>query len=78
MHEFTFSLCFDFQGNDKIHALTQTNQKLSIYMRKWDGSDATADYSIFEVASESEKYQLTVSCRLHESLNCEIPQLLGF
>ena len=31
-------------------------------MRKWDGRDATANYSTFVVASASDKYKLTVSC----------------
>ncbi|XP_067931303.1 angiopoietin-related protein 1-like [Watersipora subatra] len=48
-------------GNDKIHLLTQTNQKLNISLVASDGEERYAAYNLFQVADEADKYRLTVS-----------------
>ncbi|XP_067930731.1 fibrinogen-like protein 1 [Watersipora subatra] len=48
-------------GNDKIHLLTQTNQKLNISLVASDGEERYAAYSLFQVADEADKYRLTIS-----------------
>ena len=48
-------------GNDKIHTLTQTNQKLNIELTDVDDATFNGFWTQFLVASESNNYTLTVS-----------------
>ena len=52
---------FFFIGNDKIHELTKTNQKLNIILTDADGVSSDGTWSYFSVADESENYKLSVS-----------------
>ncbi|KAL9961139.1 hypothetical protein ACROYT_G030031 [Oculina patagonica] len=48
-------------GLEKIHRLTSSGQyKLRVDLESFDGKTAYAEYDTFEVASEEDKYQLTV------------------
>lgn len=48
-------------GNDKISRLTQAKPSvLLVEVSDWDGAMAIAKYGVFSVASEAQKYELTV------------------
>ena len=48
-------------GNDYLHSLTRDKQELRVDLMNFEGNTAYARYSTFTVASESEKYALTVT-----------------
>ncbi|KAF6024569.1 ANGPTL1 [Bugula neritina] len=48
-------------GNDRLHELSQTNNRLSIFMRTWHFQEGYANYSNFVVNAESDYYRLLVS-----------------
>ena len=48
-------------GLDKIHRLTKSPSKLRVDLEDFDGRTSYAEYAMFEVATESKKYQLSVS-----------------
>ena len=48
-------------GNDKIHTLTQKNQKLNILLTDVNGTTSNGFWTQFLVAKESNNYMLTVS-----------------
>ncbi|XP_067939470.1 ficolin-2-like [Watersipora subatra] len=50
-----------WMGNDRIHALTETNQKLNIYLEAADGTYRNGYWSQFYISDESDYYRLTVS-----------------
>ena len=46
-------------GNDKIHRLTSTNStRLRVELEDFEGNTAYAEYDMFGVMSESDKYKL--------------------
>ena len=47
-------------GNDRIHELTKTNQKLNIYLKAANGTYRNGYWTQFYIADESDKYRLTV------------------
>lgn len=47
-------------GMEKIHRLTKSPSKLRVDLEDIDGNTAYAEYDMFAVATESEKYQLSV------------------
>ena len=47
-------------GMEKIHRLTKSLSKLRVDLEDIDGNTAYAEYDMFAVATESEKYQLSV------------------
>lgn len=50
-----------FIGNDNIHRLTtRTKHELRVDVQKFSGEKKYAKYSSFSVASEADKYKLTV------------------
>lgn len=50
-----------FIGNNNIHWLTtRTKQELRVDVQKFSGEKKYAKYSSFSVASEADKYKLTV------------------
>ena len=51
---------FLFIGNDRIHELTKTNQKLNIYLEAADETYRNGYWTQFYIADESDKYRLTV------------------
>ena len=48
-------------GLDKIHRLTKSPSKLRVDLEDFDGRTSYAEYDMFEIATESKKYQLSVS-----------------
>ncbi|XP_067945180.1 ryncolin-1-like [Watersipora subatra] len=48
-------------GLDKIHALTQTNRRLNIFLKEGKGARQSGTWSSFIIGSESENYKLNVS-----------------
>lgn len=53
---------FILEGNDYIHRIsTSTSHKLSIYLEDFDGTFKYANYSLFLIGDEKEKYKLTLS-----------------
>ncbi|XP_061171670.1 angiopoietin-related protein 6-like [Saccostrea echinata] len=49
-------------GNDAIHALTRDqNQELRVDLRRFNGEQAYAEYAIFYIGDENDKYYITVS-----------------
>ena len=49
-------------GLDKIHRLTsQTNTKLPVELKDFEGNTAYAEYDIFAVADEADNYRLSVA-----------------
>ncbi|XP_061176974.1 fibrinogen-like protein A [Saccostrea echinata] len=49
-------------GNDAIHALTKDqDQELRVDLKRFNGDTAYAEYSIFYIGNEADKYRLTVS-----------------
>ncbi|XP_076084690.1 uncharacterized protein LOC143055432 [Mytilus galloprovincialis] len=51
-----------WMGNDYIHRIsTSTGHKLSIYLEDFDGTFKYANYSVFLIGDEKEKYKLTLS-----------------
>ena len=62
-------------GNDKIHRLTANNNyALRVDLEDFDGNTAYAEYNIFAVMSENDKYRLILGnfsgmkCFLHAAL----------
>ena len=56
-------------GLDKIHRLTsQTNNTLRVELEDFDGNTAYAEYDMFAVAGEAEKYRLSVGGYAGESV----------
>lgn len=50
-----------FLGNENIHLLTiRAKQELRVDVQKFSGENKYAKYSSFSVASEADKYKLTV------------------
>ena len=47
-------------GLEKIYRLTKSPSKLRVDLEEFDGNTAYAEYDMFVVATESEKYQLSV------------------
>ena len=48
-------------GLDKLHRLTSSGKyKLRVDLEDFEGSTSYAEYDLFEVASETEKYKLSV------------------
>ncbi|XP_060082485.1 angiopoietin-related protein 7-like [Ylistrum balloti] len=48
-------------GNEMLHNLTKTPRVLRIELESWENLTAFAEYSTFQVGSESEMYQLHLS-----------------
>lgn len=56
-----FFLMMFFLGNEDIHLLTtKSKQELQVDLQKFSGEKINAKFSTFSVASEAEKYKLTV------------------
>lgn len=50
-----------FLGNENIHLLTtRAKQELRVDVQKFSGENKYAKYSSFSVASEADKYKLTI------------------
>lgn len=47
-------------GLDKMHRLTKTKNKLRVELQDWKGNSAYAEYSLFAVSSEQNKYKLSL------------------
>ena len=47
-------------GLDKIYRLTKSPRKLRVDLQDFEGNTANAEYDMFSVAAEREKYQLSV------------------
>ena len=47
-------------GLDKIHRLTKGRSKLRVDLEDFNGQTAYAEYDLFEVADEGNKYRLTI------------------
>lgn len=58
-------------GNENIHLLTiRAKQELRVDLQKFSGEKAYAKYSTFSVASEADKYKLTVAGYNGTAGNC--------
>lgn len=58
-------------GNENIHLLTiRAEQELRVDLQKFSGEKAYAKYSTFSVASEADKYKLTVAGYNGTAGNC--------
>ena len=51
---------FEIKGNDRIHELAKTNQKLNIYLEAADGTYRNGYWNQFYIANETDKYRLKV------------------
>ena len=47
-------------GLDKVHSLTKERRKLRVELEDFDGQTAYAEYDLFGVADEGNKYRLTL------------------
>ena len=48
-------------GNEHLHLLTSLKSyTLRVDLEDWDGNTAYAEYSVFSIGSEQDKYRLTV------------------
>ena len=58
-----------FLGLEAIYYLTQTNQKLSIFLEAWDGETRTANYSTFYIDGIDQEYVNHVSKKPQEEMS---------
>lgn len=57
-------------GLDKIHRLTKINNKLRVDLMDTSGNTANAEYNVFAVSSEGNKYK--VSLGIHSGKEREL------
>lgn len=61
LKQHTFCNFLLFSGNDNIHNLAKTNQKLRVDMVDEDGNKLIADFRGFCINNETDNYRLNVS-----------------
>ena len=54
-------------GLNKVHRLTKERSKLRVELEDFNGQTAYAEYDLFDVADEGNKYRLTLGERMQVS-----------